>query len=198
MKILILFAHPALHKSHINRQLIGGLTDMKGITFHDLYEYYPDYDIDIKAEQKLLMEHDCIIFHHPMYWYSMPALLKEWTDLVLTHGWAYGSTGTALKNKLFFSAITTGGPKKAFQSSGLHNHTMRELLAPVDLTARKCNMKSLPPFVVHGAHAIQSAELQTHKDKYIRLLQCITDDQFDIQTAMTLDYLNDYNIKKGI
>ena len=37
MKVIILFAHPAFHKSNVNRQLIGGLSEIEGITFHDLY-----------------------------------------------------------------------------------------------------------------------------------------------------------------
>ncbi len=77
--------------------MIGALDDMEGITFNNLYEEYPDFQIDIKKEQDLLLNHDIIIWHHPFYWYSSPAILKEWIDLVLQHGFAYGRAGTALK-----------------------------------------------------------------------------------------------------
>jgi len=194
MKILILFAHPALHKSNINRHLIDGLDKIEGVTFHDLYEVYPDYDIDIKAEQKLLTEHDCIIFHHPMYWYSMPALLKEWMDLVLSHGWAYGSEGTALKGKLFLSVLTTGGPRQAFLPTGLHKHTVNELLVPLDLTVRRCGMIGLPPFVIHGTYAMEFEELNMLKDKYRMLLKLIADDVLIVEEVSSLEYLNDYNL----
>lgn len=76
MKVLIIFAHPAFHKSHVNKILLDGLEKFDDVTIHDLYEVYPDFDIDIKREQELLSQHDCIVFHYPLFWYSTPALLK--------------------------------------------------------------------------------------------------------------------------
>ena len=198
MKTLILFAHPALHKSNINRQLIEDVGSIDGLTFHDLYEFYPEYDIDIREEQKLLMDHDCIIFHHPMYWYNMPALLKEWMDLVLTHGWAYGSKGTALKDKLFFNVITTGGPRQAFNPDGLHKHTLKELMIPVELTAERCSMITLPPFVVHGTYAMEQEELLSYKNAYMSLLQGIQSNKIDSSIAQGYEYLNEYLIKEEV
>ena len=64
--------------------------------------------IDVRAEQELLVSHDVIVSQHPFYWYSSPALLKEWQDLVLEHGWAYGRGGTKLTGKILFNAITAG------------------------------------------------------------------------------------------
>jgi len=81
-KILILFAYPALQKSRINKTLIKEINQIKGVTFHDLYQSYPEFDIDVEEEKKLLMEHQIIVFHHPFFWYSTPAILKEWQDLV--------------------------------------------------------------------------------------------------------------------
>ncbi len=92
--ILILFAHPALEKSRVNRHLVAGVRDLPGVTFHDLYEAYPDFNILVPHEQELLEAHDVVVLQHPFYWYSTPALVKEWEDLVLQHGWAYGTGGT--------------------------------------------------------------------------------------------------------
>ena len=77
-RILILFAHPALQKSRINRVLISAVQDIEAVTFHDLYEAYPEFDILVPEEQVLLEAHDIIILQHPFFWYSNPALLKEW------------------------------------------------------------------------------------------------------------------------
>jgi glutathione-regulated potassium-efflux system ancillary protein KefG len=74
-KILIEFAHPAFQKSRINSQLVAAPKNMPGVTFNNLYENYPDFFIDVKKEQQLLLNHDIIIWHHPFYWYSSPALL---------------------------------------------------------------------------------------------------------------------------
>ena len=86
------------------------------MTVHDLYEAYPDLDIDVAREKALLLAHDVIVWQHPFFWYSTPAILKEWQDLVLEFGWAYGPGGTALRGKLFVSAITTGGREAAYDA----------------------------------------------------------------------------------
>ena len=93
-RVLILFAHPALQKSRVNRRLVAAVQNLENVTINDLYEEYPDFSIDVKREQALLESHDIIIFQHPLYWYSCPALLKEWQDLVLEYGFAYGAQGT--------------------------------------------------------------------------------------------------------
>src|ERR1700758_1538417 len=110
-RVLILFAHPALQKSRVNRQLIRAVQNLRNVTINDLYEEYPDFDIRVQREQELLLSHDIIVFQHPFYWYSSPAILKEWEDLVLEYGFAYGAGGTKLHGKLFLTAITTGAPR---------------------------------------------------------------------------------------
>ncbi len=47
-RILILFAHPALERSRVNRRLIAEAKDVAGVTVHDLYEAYPTLDLDVK------------------------------------------------------------------------------------------------------------------------------------------------------
>src|SRR5688500_7854547 len=117
-KILVLFAHPALEKSRLHARMVRHLRRIPGITFHDLYEAYPDFDIDVPKEQQLLLEHDLIIWQHPFYWYSAPAIIKQWLDLVLEHGWAYGSGGIALQGKRVLNAITCGGPREVYRREG--------------------------------------------------------------------------------
>ena len=192
MKVLILFAHPAFHKSHTNKILIKGLAEMEGITFQDLYEKYPDFDIDVEHEQGLMEQHDCIVFHHPFFWYSTPAILKEYQDLVLEHGWAYGSKGIALKDKLFFNVVTTGGPRQGYNKGSFHNHTILELLAPIRQSANLCKMKNIPPFIVHGTHALEKEKVENYRKQYFEILELIVSDKFDVAKAETIDYLNDY------
>jgi glutathione-regulated potassium-efflux system ancillary protein KefG len=191
-KILILFAHPALQKSRVNRVLIDGVEKINGVTFHDLYQAYPEIDIDVQVEKELLKQHDIIVFHFPFFWYSTPPILKEWQDLVLEHGWAYGSKGNALKDKLFFNVITTGGRGEAYSEEGYNNFTIRQLLAPIEQTANLCKMIFLPPFVIHGTHSISREQINRYKEEYIKLLTLLRDEQLDITKIRTLDYLNDY------
>ena len=122
-RVLILFAHPALQKSRVNRRLIAAVRNMENVTINDLYEEYPDFFVDIKREQELLLSHDIIIFQHPLYWYSCPALLKEWQDLVLQYGFAYGAQWTKLNVKWVLTAITAGGPLSAYQRDSCYGRS---------------------------------------------------------------------------
>ena len=189
-RILILFAHPAFQRSRVNRVLLEGIRDLPGVTLHDLYERYPDFDIDVQAEQKLLLEHDVVVFHHPFFWYSTPAILKEWQDLVLEHGWAYGTHGTALVGKLFFEVITTGAKEDAYHQEGFHRFTMKQLLAPIEQTARLCGMDFLPPFVAHGSLRMTPEEARVHSREYRRVLEAIRDGRADLEIAKALPRLN--------
>jgi putative NADPH-quinone reductase len=95
-RTLLLFAHPAYQKSRVNRHLLAAAQQVEGVHIHDLYEEYPNFHIDVPREQNLLLEHDVVVFQHPFYWYSCPALLKEWLDLVLQHGFAFGDEENAV------------------------------------------------------------------------------------------------------
>ena len=189
-RILVLFAHPAHEKSRVNRVLVRGLGDLPGVTVHDLYEAYPELDIDVPREQALLEAHDVIVLQHPFFWYSTPAILKEWQDLVLVHGWAYGSAGTALRGKRMLNAITTGGREVAYAREGHNRFTMRELLVPIEQTARLCGMTYLAPFVVHGTHGMTAAEAERHASDWRRTLEALRDDRVDIERAAGVARLN--------
>ncbi|RYY89260.1 MAG: NAD(P)H oxidoreductase, partial [Chitinophagaceae bacterium] len=76
--ILLLLAHPLLERSRVHCRLLDAARRVPGVHVQDLYERYPDFDVDVKAEQKLLLRHDIIIWQFPMYWYSIPPLLKQW------------------------------------------------------------------------------------------------------------------------
>jgi glutathione-regulated potassium-efflux system ancillary protein KefG len=170
-RVLILFAHPALHRSRMNLAMMEAVRDLEGVTFHDLYEVYPDLHIDVATEQELLLKHDVIVWQHPFYWYSAPALLKEWMDVVLEYGFAYGEEGRALHGKKVMSALTTGGPAVAYQADGYNRFTMRELLAPFDQTAHLCGMEYLEPFILHGVNLLKPAEVETAAASYRQRIQ---------------------------
>lgn len=191
-QILILFAHPALEKSWVNRHLIKAVQNLESVTFHDLYEAYPDFHINVRLEQDLLMAHDIIVFQHPFYWYSSPALLKQWQDLVLEYGFAYGQGGIALEGKKFLSAITTGGTEKAYCRQGHNYFTIRELLAPFEQTARLCNMDYLPPFVIHGTHQLRElSHIAKHADDYRAAIAALRDNAIDWSKLNQCKFLND-------
>lgn len=175
-RVLVLFAHPAFQKSRINRVLADSARAIDGVTFHDLYEAYPAFDLDVAREQAQLEAHDVVVFQHPFYWYSCPALLKEWLDLVLEYGFAYGPGGTRLHGKSALSALTTGGSEQAYSREGPNRYTIRELLAPFEQTARLCGMGWLPPFVVHDSIRLTDDSLiRRRADEYARMLTELRD-----------------------
>ncbi|MCG6536952.1 MAG: NAD(P)H-dependent oxidoreductase, partial [Syntrophales bacterium LBB04] len=79
-KILILFAHPRFEKSRANRMLLTGIEGLPGVALNDLYEQYPDFNIDVEREKTLLSGQDVVIWHNPFYMYSAPAMIKQWMD----------------------------------------------------------------------------------------------------------------------
>ncbi len=170
-RILVLFAHPSLERSEVNRHLLSASRSIDDVTVVDLYGEYPTFRIDIDREQQRLLEHDVIVFMFPMYWYSTPAILKEWQDLVLEHGWAYGTDGTALHGKLFLCAFTAGGRESAYREQGYNHYTVRELLRPLEQTAVLCGMRYLPPFALFGARsALEEDRVGAHVEQWRRVL----------------------------
>lgn len=189
-RILVLFAHPALEKSRVNRRLVEAIQDLEGVTLHDLYEEYPDFAIDVPREQAQLLEHDTIVLQHPFFWYSTPAILKEWQDLVLQHGWAYGSEGKMLQGKRALNVLTTGGRESAYQSEGYNRFTMRQFLTPIEQTFRLCGVEYLPPFVVHGTLRMTLEQMQSHAADYRQLLEALRDDRLNLGAAAEHRRLN--------
>lgn len=194
-KILVIFAHPLLEKSRINRVLLRRYSNHENITFHDLYEAYPDFNVDVKFEKELLLNHEIIIFHHPVYWYSCPPLLKQWIDLVLEAGWAYGPGGDALSGKKLLQIVTTGGPKFSYSEEGGNRHTLREYLLPFEQTARLCKMAYFPPFVIHGTHRLSNAEITEYSNQLGGLIGYISLKDFDREDLSGYQYFNDILFK---
>jgi glutathione-regulated potassium-efflux system ancillary protein KefG len=190
-KILILFAHPRYENSSVQQRLSRAARGVRGVTFHDLYELYPNFDVEIDQEQELLVSHDMIILQHPFYWYSCPPLLKQWIDLVLEHGWAYGREGNSLKGKKMFNVISTGGSLEAYQPGGFNRFTIAQFLAPFDQTARLCNMQYYPPFVIHGTHRATTGDLEKSTEDYRKLLEGLVDDKFSGDDISKTTYLNE-------
>ena len=176
--ILVLFAHPRYENSNVQQRLVRAAQLTPGVTFRDLYELYPDFDIDIRQEQQLLLAHDVLVLQHPFYWYSSPPLLKQWIDLVLEHGWAYGRTGKALAGKKMFNAVSTGGTREAYQPGGFNRFTVSQFLTPFEQTARLCNMEYLPPFVVHGTHRATPEDIEMAGRHYGNLLEGLVAGRF--------------------
>lgn len=191
-RILILFAHPALEKSRVQYPLVKQARATEGVTFHDLYQCYPDFMINIGHEQALLQQHDIILLQFPLLWYSTPSMLKEWQDLVLEYGFAYGNQGNHLTGKCFGTVISTGGDQAAYNAQTPTDFTMRQLLYPLEKMASFCNMTYLPPFVIHGALALTNSQIEYYTEQYQTLLNQLKQGIPNPTQLHSLNYLNDW------
>ncbi len=190
-RILINFAHPAKSRSNINKALRAAVEDLENVTINDLYANYPDFLIDVKREQALCENNDVIIFQHPFYWFSTPAIIKEWLDLVFEYGWAYGSEGHALEGKVFLQAITAGGDDSTYRKEGCNAFTIRELTTPYCAAANLCNMNWLPPFAILGIHrGLAEEKIRGYAQDYRRTIIALRDGTLDIEKARQCKYLN--------
>ncbi|MCA3129659.1 MAG: NAD(P)H-dependent oxidoreductase [Betaproteobacteria bacterium] len=179
MKLLVLHAHPRSKASVVQRAMVRAISGLDGVTIADLYAEYPDFDIHVAREQQRLLDHDVIVLQHPFYWYSSPALLKEWLDLVLENGWAYGPGGTRLAGRFLLSAISTGGTQEAYRHGGRNRFEIAELLSPFNQTAYLCSMAYLAPFVIHAGRQLPAGQLAAAAGTYRDLIVGLRDGAID-------------------
>ena len=184
-KLLVYYAHPGHKHSHANRAMVAEAKTVDGITFVDLYAEYPRFEIDIDREQQRLLDHDVILFQFPMFWYSTPSLVKEWQDLVLEHGFAYGDGGDKLAGKCMILAVTASGQKDAYTKAGYQKYPIRTFLTPLEQTAKFCHMDFSAPYVLYGSlRAPQDGLVEPHAKGYRMLLEAIRDDRYDLNAAV--------------
>lgn len=106
---LLILAHPYYTQSIANKTIVNELVKTyPDLEVRDIFQLYPDYKIDVSAEQEALLRHDTIILQYPMFWFNMPAILKLWFDEVFTYQFAYGSQGDKLKDKKAIISMTVG------------------------------------------------------------------------------------------
>ena len=157
--ICVIHAHPYLGRSRTNRVLADALRATPELDLRSLYELYPDFDIDVAAEQRALEGAGLVVWMHPVFWYSVPALLKHWFDKVLAHGWAYGDGGAALHGKHCLWVPTTGGDAHDFTPTGMHAHPFESFAPVIEQTARFCGMRWESPHIVYDANLIDETRL---------------------------------------
>ena len=176
LDVLVIVAHPQMEQSRVNRRMMktafarevspGGPKTL----VRDLYSLYPDYLIDVAAEQALLARARLVVWQHPIHWYSMPPLMKLWVDDVLTFGWAYGPDGNVLNGKDLWLVGSTGGPDNSYRPDSYNRYFFDAFLPPYEQTAALCGMRFLPPLMLHGAHKASEAEIRAHADVYAQRL----------------------------
>lgn len=109
---------------------------------------------DVKREQDRLSAADLVIFQFPLWWYSVPAILKGWFDRVLACGYAYGdgqsyATG-ALSGKKALLSVSIGGSEETYQENAAGS--LEKILFPIEFgTLRYVGFDVLPPILAFSA-----------------------------------------------
>lgn len=192
---LVYYAHPGHKYSHVNRYMARAAAAVDGVTFVDLYRDYPRFDINVNVEQQRLLDHDVVLFQFPLFWYSTPSIIKEWEDLVLEHGFAYGHDGDRLAGKRMMLVVSGAGPKDAYTHAGYQHFPIRTFLTPLEQTARLCKMHFLAPYVLYAAlRAPEAGLVEPHVDGYRQLLEAIRDDRYDFDVAEKMNIVTFDNL----
>ncbi|MEC8038045.1 MAG: NAD(P)H-dependent oxidoreductase [Pseudomonadota bacterium] len=172
-RALVLFAHPDEDGSHAGAALIARAEDDPDIEVRRLYDLYPDFNVDVEVEQAAWEAADVIVLQHPFYWYSSPALLKEYLDVVLEHNWAYGTNGRALAGKSLLTVTTAASREENYRPDGYNKFPVETLLLPFEATANLCSMTYEKPVVVYDADRIGAEDLQACAETYFQTLKSL-------------------------
>lgn len=138
--VLLVTGHTYEQISVANKLIVEELKQrIPALREDNLARLYPGFKMDVKAEQEKLLWADTIIIQVPFFWFSMPSIVMRWIEEVFTHGWAYGSTGTALKGKKIILGITAGSPTESYlgDAAGL---TVEDVNKRYNVTFSFCNM----------------------------------------------------------
>ncbi|QVM93760.1 NAD(P)H-dependent oxidoreductase [Pseudomonas entomophila] len=120
---------------------------------------------DIVAELDKIRWADLIILNFPIYWFSMPAILKGWIDRVFVSGYCYGGTRIydrgGLKGKRAMLSFSLGGQAHMFGPDAVHGE-LDTLLRPIQRgVLGYVGLSVLPPFVAfHVPYISEEARLQ--------------------------------------
>ncbi|MBL4592588.1 MAG: NAD(P)H-dependent oxidoreductase [Flavobacteriales bacterium] len=113
-KTLMILTHPKIDESIGNRIISNVIAKQENTEVRHLDKLYPDFKINIKAEQEALLKADTIIIQYPIFWYSTPAILKQWIDQVIQFGFAFGDDNYNLEGKKLIASFTIGSPVKDY------------------------------------------------------------------------------------
>ncbi len=133
-KTLMILAHPAIEKSIGNKIISKNFSKENNTEVRHLDQLYPDFNIDVKAEQEALLSADTIILQFPLFWYNVPAILKHWIDTVFEYGFAFGLEST-LNNKNIIVSFTIGSPNKYYSAD-----VIEKICFPLKGLTQYCNL----------------------------------------------------------
>jgi len=155
---------------------------------------------DVQAELDKLLAADLLILQFPMWWFSMPAILKGWVDRVFAFGAAY-DFGRTWENGVFAGrkamlSITASAPEVAFKPDG-RNGDMERVLWPIHAgILALCGYSVMPPFIAHGIPFVGEEAMQAELERYKQRL--LTIDTSEALFFHAGDEIVDYRLAANI
>jgi NAD(P)H dehydrogenase (quinone) len=136
---------------------------------------------DVKSEQTKVIWADLVIFQFPMWWFSMPAILKGWVDRVLSRGFAYSSghkyeTGH-LKGKKAMLSLTTGTSSTLYTPNGVDGD-LHHILWPIhNGTLAYTGFTVLPPIATWMPAQVSDQKREQYLKDYVERLSRVDEVQ---------------------
>jgi len=157
---------------------------------------------DIAAEQAKLRWADAVIFQFPLWWYSMPAIMKGWIDRVYAYGFAYGVGEHSdqrwgnrfgegnMAGKRAMLVVTTGGWESHYSARGI-NGPINDILFPIQHGILFYpGFEVLPPHVIYRTSKIDGEKLHEVKARLGERLDTLwTTAPIPFRTQNAGDYL---------
>lgn len=127
--VLIISGHTDLSTSVANKTILNTISEqLPEARIVKLDELYPDFRINVAAEQERLLWADIIVLQFPVFWYSAPSILERWMEQTFLHGFSHGSKGDKLKGKKIVLSFTTGAPAEMYSKNGAMGHDIDDFL----------------------------------------------------------------------
>lgn len=117
---------------------------------------------DVAAEQRKVAEADLIVLHFPVWWFSMPAMLKGWAERVFSRGFAY-SAGRKYSRGHFVGkramlCVTTGTAGTLYEPNGIDGDLHHVLWPIQNGLLAYCGFEVLPPFAAFAPGRMSEEE----------------------------------------
>lgn len=156
---------------------------------------------EVKAEQAKVAAADIILFHFPVWWFSMPAILKGWVDRVFSRGFAYSSgrkyeTGH-FKGKRAMLCITTGTASTLYEPNGIDGDLLHVLWPIHNGTLAYTGFTVLPPFAAWMPARATDEERKEYLDGYAEQLKAL-DSAKPLFFHPWSDYDETQRLKRGV
>lgn len=139
---------------------------------------HSDFSPDIQAEMKKISDADIILFHFPLWWGGVPAIMKGWFERVFAMGFAWDAghryENGLLRGKRALVCLSSGDPDAYYSAEGMHRASIVQHLYPLlHGTLAFCGLDVLQPIIISNVTASDTDQTQEQIKEYQTILGSI-------------------------